>query len=392
MASNQQGRASARRLLSRLSRIRREAKLLLLSRRLGWTLAAVLAALALVGLTDYALRLPAWVRAIALIAAIAGVGWAFVRYAWPAWRMHPTLTDLALRLEGGRPELKGRLASATDLAQSGSLDRRFENLVDTLSHDTLPDLMKRRPTILALGVCLIIVASIATFAALQPGNAKLGVTRVLAPWSAAMWPSRTAIELASLPEFHPLGDPIAVRGLLTRTDKPVGRTRVEAWYRLDGGAPQKLALTSQGAPANDDGPEVFERLVNPAAEALRQTQRVTFETWLQTRDDRTESVTVELVRPPRVTRASARVRPPEYARDATAARIIGLGRQANIVPLALDSEDTASLGPVLQGSAIEFELRYSTAAEPSFSIASAAEERDASGISVEPMPDGLGSV
>ena len=115
MASNQQGRVSARRLLSRLSRIRREAKLLLLSRRLGWTLAAVLAALALVGLTDYALRLPAWVRAIALIAAIVGAGWAFVRYAWPAWRMHPTLTDLALRLEGGRPELKGRLASATDL-------------------------------------------------------------------------------------------------------------------------------------------------------------------------------------------------------------------------------------------------------------------------------------
>ncbi|UYV12777.1 MAG: hypothetical protein NCW75_00465 [Phycisphaera sp.] len=392
MASTQTGHASARKLLGRLSRIRREARLLLVSRRLGWTIAAVLAGLALVGLFDFAARLPQWVRYAALFGALAGGGWALVQFVWPALRMSPSLTDVALRLESGRPDLKGRLASATDLARSGTLEPRYEPLLDNLSRDSLPDLMKRPPTLRALGVCLLVVASIATYAGMQPDMARLGATRVLAPWTGVKWPSRTAVELAELPRFHPLGDPIAIRGLLTRTDRPVGRTRVEAWYRLDGGAPQKLALTSQGDPASNAGPEVFERLVNPAAEALRQTQRVTMELWLETSDDRTDTTTIELVRPPRVIQASARVEPPAYAQDASGARVLGLGRQSERMPLALGGEDTAVLGPVLAGSVVEIDLRFNTAATPDLSMGVSDGTGSEQNVSIEPMADGLGAV
>lgn len=392
MGSTNPGHASARKLLVRLSRIRREAKVLLVSRRVGWTLAAVLAGLALVGLVDYAARLPQWVRYAALFGAIAGAGWAIVKLVWPAMRMSPSLTDLALRLESGRPDLKGRLASAIDLARGGTLEPRYEPLLDNLSRDSLPDLMKRPPTLRAVGVCLLVVASIATYAGVQPDMARLGATRVLAPWTGVKWPSRTAVELAEMPRFHPLGDPIAIRGLLTRTDRPVGRTRVEAWYRLDGGAAQTLALTSQGAPANDAGPEVFERLVNPAAEALRQTQRVTMELWLQTSDDRTDSTIIELVRPPRVIQASARVEPPLYAKAASGARVLGLGRHNERVPLALGGEDTAMLGPVLAGSTIEIDLRFNTAATPELAMSVSDGTGGDRGMSIEPMADGLGAV
>ncbi len=392
MASTQAGHASAKKLLGRLSRIRREARLLLVSRRLGWTIAAVLAGLAIVGLLDYAARLPEWVRYAAVFGAIAGAGWAIVKLVWPAWRMSPSLTDLALRLESGRPDLKGRLANATDLAQSGTLEPRYESLIDNLSRDSLPDLMKRPPTLRALGVCLLVAASISTYAAMRPDMAQLGATRLLAPWAGVKWPSRTAVELAEMPRFHPLGDPIAIRGLLTRTDRPVGRTRVEAWYRLDGGVPQKLALTSQGAPANDGTAEVFERLVNPAAEALRQTQRVTMELWLQTSDDRTDTATIELVRPPRVIQASARVEPPAYAQAASGARVLGLGNQSERVPLALGGEDTAVLGPVLAGSVVEIDLRFNTAARPDLSITVSDGTGDEQDTSIEPMADGLGAV
>ncbi|MFI4881441.1 MAG: hypothetical protein ACIAQU_02525, partial [Phycisphaerales bacterium JB064] len=390
MASNDSGHASAKRLLARLARIRREAKLLLVSRRIGWTLAALLAGLALVGLADYAIRLPQWVRFIALALAIFGIGWALVRLVWPALRMHPSLTDLALRLEGGRPDLKGRLASATDLAQGGTLEPRYEPLIDTISRDALPDLMKRTPTLKALGVCLLVMASVITYAAMQPAMASLGAQRVLTPWASAKWPSRTAIALAELPKYHPLGDPLAIRGLLSRTDKPVGRTRVEAWYRLDGGTPQKLALTSQGAPDAGES-EIYERLVNPAAEALRQTQRVTMELWLQTSDDRTAATRIELVRPPRVIQASAQVVAPEYAQNATASRVVGLGRQSGRLPLALGGEDTAVLGPVLEGSRVELDLRFNTAADAAMSISSADGSADEAGIEIESMADGLGA-
>ncbi len=392
MASTQSGQASAKRLLARLSRIRREAKVLLVSRRVGWTLAAIVGGLAMVALLDYAIRLPSWVRYAGLFGAIAAAGWAFVRLVWPALRMHPSLTDLALRLEHGRPELKGRLASATDLARSGAFHARYEPLLDTLSRDALPDMMKRRPTLQAVGACLLVIGAMVAFSAAQPGMAALGAARVLTPWSGAQWPSRTAIELTGSPRFHPLGEPIAIRGELTRTDRPVGRTRVEAWYRLDGGVPQKLALTSQGQPAHEDAPEIFERLVNPAADALRQTQRVTMELWLETRDDRTDSTIIELVRPPRVVRASALVEPPAYAQQASGARVLGLGEQRERVPLALGGEDTAVLGPVLAGSSVEFDLRFSTAATPDLSVNVSDGRGEAIDARIEPMADGLGAL
>lgn len=392
MAIDQPRYASARRLLTRLARIRREARLLLVSRRVGWMLAGVLGGLALVALLDYAIRFPQWVRYAALFGAIAAAGLMIVRLVWPALVMHPSLTDLALRLERGRPDLRGRLAGAVDLARAGTLDPRYEPLIDTVSRDSLPDMMRRAPTVRAVGVCVLVVASIATFWAMRPDAAALGATRVLAPWTGVKWPSRTAVELAKLPRFHPLGDPIAIRGVLTRTDRPVGGTRVEAWYRLDGGQPQKLALTSQGAPANAGGPEVFERLVNPAADALRQTQRVTMELWLQTRDDRTEPAVIELVRPPRVVKASALVEPPAYASRASGSRVLGLGEQRERVPLALGGEDTAVLGPVLAGSTVEFDLRFSTAATPELSLHVSDGTGEAQLAGIEPMDDGLGAV
>lgn len=392
MASTHAGHTSAKRLLGRLTRIRRQAKVLLVSRRLGWALAGIVGGLALVALLDYAVRLPSWVRYAALFGGIAAIVWAIVKLIWPALRMHPSLTDLALRLENGRPELKGRLASATDLARAGSLDARYEPLIDNLSRDAFPDMMKRPPTLRAVGVFVLVAGSIAAFWIARPEPAVLGAERVLAPWTGIKWPSRTAVELAGMPAYHPLGDPIAIRGELTRTDRPVGRTRVEAWYTLDGGAPQKLALTSQGAPADGDGPEVYERLVNPAAEALRQTQRVTMELWLQTRDDRTETTTVELVRPPRVIRASALVEPPAYAERASSARVLGLGERRDRVPLAMGGEDTAVLGPVLAGSTIEFDLRFSTAATPELSVDATDETGERVASSIEPMADGLGAI
>lgn len=392
MAGHHASEDSARRLLARLASIRREAKVLLIARRVAWVLAALLVAAAFVGVVDYAARLPQWARLILLVVLLSGLGWSLARLVWPAWRMRPTLIDMALRLEARREDLKGRLASAADLARAGKIDPRHGPLLDSLASGTLPDLMRRKPTAAAMASCLALVAGVWAYAFWQPQHAQLAALRVLAPWTSVQWPSRTAIEFAGLPRYHPLGEPLAIRGLLTRTDRAIGKTRVEAWYRLDGGSPQRVVLTSQGAPANPGAAEIYERLVNPAAEALRMSQHVAMELWIETADDRTPTTRIDLVRPPRVVQASATVSPPAYAAGASGARVLGLRQAGERLPVALGTEDTAVLGPILAGSSLELSLRFNTAARAEAALATSGEDDSDGDVAIEPMPDGQGIV
>jgi len=360
----------ARRLLRRLESIRRTARLLLALRVAGWLIAGVLAAAAAVAGLDYLLRLPGWVRLVALAAAVATGGWYIWRKLAPALRMRPTLVDVALRLERAGPALRGQLASAVDMARAG--DHRADRLVRRMAGTTLPDVLRRRPTYAAAACAVALLAGWTALAATSPQAAGLAAERILLPLGTARWPSRTEITLAQADRYHPLGQPLPLRGVLTRTDQPEGRTRVDAWYRLGDGPATRIALTAQGPDPAGQG-ELYERLVNPLGPARASTlaatqnpgqgQQLELTYWLQTKDDTTEPATITLVRPPRVLSVAADVTPPPYAAPARSAAALGLGESSGRVPIAIGRDGGGSVGPILAGSAVTLQLRLSKPAD-----------------------------
>ncbi|MEO1009243.1 MAG: hypothetical protein AAFX79_11815 [Planctomycetota bacterium] len=369
-----------RHLTRRLRHVRGSLRRLLVLRLVGWLVAAVVAAIILVVLGDYALRLPAWARTALWIGGLAAIGFVVARRIAPAVRVRPALSDLALRIEAREPGLRGRLASAVDLGRGGDAARAAD-LLEKVDQAALPDLLRRRPAYAAAATAIALLLLGGAMVAARPGGAQLGLTRVLAPWAGAQWPSRTAIAIASIPEHHPLGAPLAIQGLLTRTDEAEGRTRVFAWYSVEGDSPTRVALTSQGA--QDDG-ELFERLVQPAVDAPRSTQSVAVDVWLETKDDRTEPARVLLVRPPAVVEGSATARAPAYAAQATGGSVLGLGGSAESTPLEFGVEAAAAVGPLLAASTVEVGVRFSKPA--TLRLANAPE-----GVDVRPHDDGLGA-
>jgi hypothetical protein len=368
----------ARRVLRSL---RERARTLLLVEGISWTVAILGALLTAEILVDAALRMPAGLRWVILIAGTGAGVWLVRRWVLPAVSFKPGLTRMALRLERVVPAesaLAGTLASAMELDRNppenpvtrAMARRAIERAAASFTALGRYELLNTRPALRAFGACVAVVALGGTLAAMNPQGAETGLTRALAPWAGAEWPKRTEIVDATGREVHPADVALPVRGALTRTNRAAGETRVELTYRVgvttESGrrvegpertavlAPQRRRLEVGGVEA-----EVYERLIDPSvfgsmlsgAEGER-----TLTYTLSTEDDRTERATVLLVDPPRLVGATAEIEPPAYAAGsgALASGTIDLGR---------GNDERAIVGPVLAGSVVRLRAEYSTPIE-----------------------------
>lgn len=333
-----------------LSRVRSRARALLILRASCLVLAAAVLVMVGIGMLDYALRFPGAMRIGFLGALAAGVMLGVIRYVVPAARFKPPLREIALRLErseaGRSAGLSGVLASGLELdsaaprtpVESALAKEVATRAAGLWSPRLVGAIITPRVSARAAGVLALAVAIAVAPAFVWPGLVSTAARRVLTPWTDAKWPTRTLIVDATGATVHAADRSLALRGVLVRTNRREGQTRVLAQYRVltpDGaggesaGPLQTVVLTSQervaAAPEGEGGDaalsgELFERLLEPGAMvSAAPTGEATLEYWLRTDDSRTEPTRVLVVRPPSVAGASVRIEPPAYAAEALAA-------------------------------------------------------------------------
>lgn len=367
-------------VISALTRLRARVRALVLAQRIALVLAAALAVCLAIGLADYVLRTPSWLRVIIWAGGLSALIWAVVNVIWPAVRFRPPLSELALRIERGpagqQAGLRGVLAAGVELAaarERGELPENSALLAEPVVAEAArryqqvraSDVLTGRHTWRSAGWLGAAVAVCLLIGALAPSLLVIGAMRVLAPWSAAQWPKRTAVIDATAQNVHPLGEALALRAVVARrgaAPEAAAASRVWAFYRVTDaqgrtGPTRSVLLTSQDKvepmPPREgeiDVPQgrkgvLFERLVEPAALAASGgDERIEgiLEYWFETDDDRTGAARVRLVEPPAVLAARAVVTPPAYA-GADAPRELDLGP---------GSDERAAPPPMLAGSHI----------------------------------------
>lgn len=356
-----------RRMRSIASRVR----LLMVLRALIVTIAIVsLSVLVLAG-ADYLLRLPSDVRLVVLIGLSLFVMYLFWTRVRPAWCARLGETETALIIERHNPAMRGLLASVIDLSKNDPQadDETQNSLRDAAIRTATRRLGQvRMPPVLrvgvlaragsALGVIALVVVSIAM---LNPPLFQAGVGRILTPWSDVRWPVRYAIWDVTSRDTRAVDVPLPLRALVgTAASDLENPTRALVnWRVLDedgdpiGDWSRTLLMPQRRRDAEKSIP-IYEQLIDPRDRASRRPddQRFTLEYRINTRDDRTETRRVVLVRPPKLLKTEIEIELPQYA-----AAIAGAG----VVESGLFSPEGAEtrVAPVLQGSRVRIQWVFS---------------------------------
>ena len=348
-----------------LVRLRQRIRAILLGRGVAELAGLALAIATGLIVIDFVVRWPSAMQWIVWLAAGVGLVAGFRLLIRPAARFRPGLVDLALRVEqtpSGRG-VRGLLASALDLEQSsagaGAIERELgagviERARSGIAGARLDELVNTRSAVQA-GLRLAAVGAVVGLLAIaRPELARVGITRLAAPWADAQWPKRTLVVATPIAEVHPLGRELEVEALLTRTARPVGETRVDVEYRVGDAEPVRLRLTSQERTrrvGDAEGEQFLTRLDLPTPDpAQNGAAEIELAYRFITEDDRSAWQRVLLVTPPTIERARLLVEPPAYARgsiDPTGEIVIG--------ERLLDG-DAGAIGPVLAGSRATLEL------------------------------------
>lgn len=374
----------AKRLASELRGLGALARRLLVTERLLLVAAALAGAALALTLLDFALRFPTWLRGAHWIAGAGALVVAWVRFVWPALRLKPAATTVALRIERRRPELKGLLASGVEFAEQrhpesegaeADLERRLAALVarragESWKPGAAKGLLRADRVWRAVGAAAIAAAVIAGAGAMAPSLAWTGAKRTFAPWLDAAWPKRTVVVDVTGIDVHPLGVSAPLRAALLRSNRADSATDVSVVYRVieDGepGGAERALLTWQsrevdasaeavqarreaGVAGLDERGALFERLVEVSGEALEYR----FETW----DDRTPWRRIELTPPPAVTGATAEVTPPPYAAALPAQDVSTGFVEQTTLSMGDGTDERAVAPPFLAASELSLDLR-----------------------------------
>lgn len=375
------------RAVSRLTRLGRWAKVLLITHRLAWIVAGAVAMLAIMGLVDYFLRWPGWLRAGMLTVTLAVVATLLYRRLRPVLLFKPSLTQIALRLEqtadARKAGLDNLLTSAMELSGQHDQPETSRDLSQPVIFDAVKRLdtmrvrgvLRAKPAVRAVSIATLAVAACLSLFVVQPQLSMIGLRRVLLPLSEAQWPKRTQVADATTLKVHPLGSALALRAALVKSPGAPDQTNVVLHYRVidpAGARPERSApLTSQSRTIdadtlNDLGEAtrvrgtLMERLLEPAA-LLNRTDggasstaaidSTYLEYWFTSDDDQTAPRQVRLITPPAVVDASLTVTPPAYIIDGP----LAAKRELDLGP---GVDQRASVNDVFEGSLLKLTINF----------------------------------
>jgi len=376
-----------------LRRARRIGRGMLVLQAIGVVGAWVVAALLLIGMLDFAVRTPWFVRCV-LVGTAAVVG------GWHAWSMlgraatfRPTLVEVALRLEGTeagkQAGLSGRLASAVELAHDTTPTGLGVGMVQRLVAEmsvaagripVVSSLISPRETLHRVGLLGLAVLPVLALGMKSPEYLAIGAQRVLTPWSETPWPNRFMVVDATLAAAHSVHAALPLRAVVTRTPREAGQTDVLAELRIVRGREKsdwkRVLLTGQGktdaateaALAGVSG-ELYERLIEPVGidgsldQALDAGEEIKLEYRLSAGDSQTQIRSLILARPPRLLGAHIAVEGPEYAQGALAGtRYVVTGETP--LDMGPGTDQRRIVGPVLAGSQMRVRLKFDASTPP----------------------------
>ncbi|MBY0396613.1 MAG: hypothetical protein K2X91_09125, partial [Thermoleophilia bacterium] len=286
------GTVSIHLVMQRLRSLARVARAMLIVQRLGWILAGIVAALALAGTVDYALRSPGWLRAALLLVGLSVLATALVRRLWPAIKFRPTESQIAARIErtpaGQSSGLQDLLTSAVELSRDrqndGPLSRALaspviEDATRRLMAADTRTVLRPGPALLSAGIASVGILAFVLAGVLSPMWTAISLRRTLTPWADVQWPKRTVLADVTDATVHPLGTALPLRAALVRSPRSADTTNVTVHYRIltqgaSGGDLFTGELTSQSrtvdaiAPQADGTPGpatgvLMERLIDP---------------------------------------------------------------------------------------------------------------------------------
>ncbi len=362
---SERGSAGLEGVEASLRRLRRRAIATLVSQRVLLSLTSLIGALISVVALDALLRFPEWIRWLHWVVGVSTIGAIVAVYVWPALRFRPSLVDVALRVEREKVGEAGKLASAVEFAKAlrdGSLGKGFEaelalRVVESEARgwesDTARGLLRLDRLRSRSTWFIVVTALTAGVAWLSPATARIGAARALTPWAGVEWPKRTEVADATGVTVQARGSSIALRGVMTKSNRPMADTRVEAEHRVvdengQAGPIRRAVLTHQrreGETPKGVRGGLFERLID--AEGGWVEYRLT------TLDDSTPWKRVRVVDAPAVERASVKIEPPAYALGGEGGRL-GAPMQAE---LGNGLDDRASAPVALAGSRVELTVQ-----------------------------------
>lgn len=360
-------RTDMRQIRQSLESIAARARILLVTRKVASLLVSVVAGVVALGLLDYLVRLPWGLRLVVWFAGLGLIGHVIWKRIRPAWRLRPTPTEIALRLEalpeGGAAGLRGLLASGVEFSESNDAQPLHAGMRAAVASRAAmafqniraSTLLRPQRTLQAIAALVVAALVVTVMGFANPTLTGIGAARVLMPWTDASWPRRTEIRDATALAVHAIGSAIPLRAELLRTDRPPGQTPVIAKYRIiqDGLASQtrRTQLVPQSR-RNGERPEPYEQLVEPSALAASAppTSTIQLEYWFETPDDRTSPARIRLVEPPAVAAAQATITPPAYVEGAISRFASGS------LDLGPGLDERAIVPAVLAGSSVTLRL------------------------------------
>lgn len=351
---------------SQLRAVRQTGRLLLVLRRAAQLLTVLVPLAVVLGLADFALRMPGPMRLMIGLLVLGGSGYWLATRLNRALRFWPSLAELALRAERLYPQLSGSLASAVEFslepagyAEPSSTAAMAKSAVSKMEQKSegvdLKRMINIKPTLKACGSALLALAVLGALVGMTPQSSATAAQRWFMPLGDTHWPKVNEVQaLTSDSAVFPADGKVRLRAEVTRGWS--SGMRMTMRYRvLDESGQGEWMSVRVAEQRNPDQPGVhrYETMVDvPAAvaRALTSGQRnsATLEVQYSAGDDTTPTQQLTLAARPEIKSVTITTSPPDYA--------IGLiGEQR--VALHEQPERLASTS-AYRGSGVLLEVRF----------------------------------
>lgn len=314
-------------LIESLQSFRRRVRTLTFLTGIGYVLAALLGAVLAVVLVDYLLNLQAVLRVVVMVGVAVGVGWVLAHYVVRPLAAKLPLTDIAGHLEEAFPQFDDRLRSTVNFVTgtkevhgSGVMKQHVIDQATTLINTIdLNAALQTKPAKQASGLAMAAVVVVVMVAMLWPSFVRIGLMRLVAPFSSTAWPKWVQIEMLDpVPTRVAVGQQVPVKLRLATGDR--ASRDVSIHYRYYNGTAVAGAsvagLTADGGEReefmtrNPDGTYTAS-LDAKLAQAAVAGQLVA---WVEAGDDRVEIAPITIVQRLAIERVEAAITPPPYAK------------------------------------------------------------------------------